>query len=65
MGDGEITRLAYSTSRTKKSLRTTVPSFIVKTFGLDAGDMLDWSIKAEGGELIIIVRPIKGAKKEN
>jgi len=29
-----------------------------------AGDMLDWSIKAEGGEIIIIVKPIKVEKKE-
>jgi len=63
MAGGEITKLAYSTSKSKLSLKTTVPAFIVKQFGLKAGDMLDWSIKAEGGELIIIVKPIKAMEK--
>jgi len=59
MPGGEITKLALATSKTKASLRTTVPSFIVKQFDLKPGDMLDWSIKAEGGTLIILVKPIK------
>lgn len=59
MGDGKITKLAYTTSRTKKSLRTTVPSFIVKALDLNVGDMLSWSLRVENGELVIIVKSIK------
>jgi|BEDMetMinimDraft_2_1075160.scaffolds.fasta_scaffold01933_3 SpoVT / AbrB like domain. len=41
------------------SLRTTVPIGIVKQFNLSEGDELSWEIRAEGGELIIAVRPKK------
>lgn len=42
-----------------KSLRTTVPSGIVKLLDLREGDHLKWEIKADNGELLIVVRPIK------
>lgn len=58
MTGGEETTLAYASSKSK-SLRTTIPYFIVKQFNLEAGDKLDWSIRAENGELLIIVKPIK------
>jgi hypothetical protein len=32
---------------------------IVKQFGLNDDDKLDWILKAEGRELIIIIKPIK------
>ncbi len=35
---------------------------IVKQFNLSEGDRLNWKIKAEGGELIIVVRPLKSDK---
>ncbi len=41
------------------SLRTTVPSAIINHFNLVDGDKLDWTLKAEKGELIIIVKPEK------
>jgi len=57
---GELTKLAYTTSKSKESLKTTVLAFIVKQFGLKAGDYLDWSIAADAsGNLIIIVKPVK------
>ena len=56
---GEITVITKATSKSK-SLRTTVPAGIVKHFNLSKGDKLYWEIKAEGGELIIVVRPLKG-----
>lgn len=60
---GEITILTKATSKSK-SLRTTIPMGIVKQFNLSEGDKLNWEIKAEGGELIIVVRPLlKGVKK--
>lgn len=55
---GEETTLTKAASRTT-SLRTTVPASIVRQFNLNDGDKLDWSLKAEGGEMIIVVQPIK------
>ena len=59
---GEITTLTRATTG-KESLRTTVPMSIVKQFGLTEDDKLDWLIKAEGGELIIQIKPIKNQTK--
>jgi hypothetical protein len=56
---GEITYLNKAATK-GESLRTTVPMSIVKQFGLTEYDKLDWTLKAEGGELIIQVKPIKG-----
>ena len=56
---GETTVLSRATTKSK-SLRTTVPMGIVKQFNLSEGDKLNWEIRAEGGELIIVVKSIKG-----
>jgi len=58
---GGITKLTKAASR-GMSLRTTVPMWIVRQFNLSEGDKLFWEIRAEGGELIIIVRPLRGGK---
>jgi len=55
---GDITSINKATS-TNQSLRTTIPKRIVNQFGLTYNDKLDWIIKAEGGELVIQVKPIK------
>jgi len=55
---GEITNLNKATTK-NESLRTTVPRSIIKQFGLTQDDQLEWNLKAEGGELIIQVKPIK------
>ena len=55
---GEITNLNKATSK-NESLRTTVPRSIVKQFGLTQDDQLEWNLKVEGRELIILVKPIK------
>ena len=55
---GDITSINKATS-TNKSLRTTIPKSIVNQFGLTYNDKLEWIIKAEGGELIILIQPIK------
>lgn len=39
------------------SLRTTVPSYIVKQFKLKAGDKIDWELAVEDGEMRIVVIP--------
>lgn len=53
---GEITTLTKAAPNTI-SLRTTVPANIVRQFNLKEGDKLDWSLKADQGDLIIIVKP--------
>lgn len=58
---GEITVLTKATTRSN-SLRTTIPIGIVKQFNLSEKDELYWEIKAENGELIIIVKPLKVTK---
>ena len=55
---GEITNLNKATTK-NESLRTTVPRSIIKQFGLTENDQLEWFLKAEGGELLIHVKPIK------
>lgn len=41
------------------SFRTTVPAGIMNQFNLKEGDKLDWTIKAENGKLLIIIKPEK------
>lgn len=62
---GETTVLTKATSKSK-SLRTTIPMGIVKQFNLSEGDKLNWEIRADGGKLIIVVKPMKeeGSKHE-
>jgi hypothetical protein len=62
---GEMTTLALN-SPNKASLRTTIPMFIVKQWGLNAGDKLDWSLEARMDEIVIVVKRTKtksGKKK--
>ena len=58
---GEITMLTKATSKSR-SLRTTIPMGIVKQFNLSEGDRLNWEIRVQDRELIIIVRPLKEKK---
>ena len=62
---GEITTLALN-SPNRASLRTTIPMFIVKQWGLHAGDKLDWSLEARKDEIVILVKKaeIKNKKKK-
>jgi antitoxin component of MazEF toxin-antitoxin module len=41
------------------SYRTTVPAAIMNQFNLKDGDQLDWKLKAENGNLIVTIKPIK------
>jgi hypothetical protein len=52
---GEITTLALNSPK-RASLRTTIPMFIVKQWGLRAGDKLDWSLEARRDEIVILVK---------
>ena len=56
--------MVYTTSLNKasgksESLRTTVPISIVHQFGLSEGDELQWTLKAENNDIIVMVEPKK------
>jgi hypothetical protein len=50
----ETTTLALN-ALNKASLRTTIPMFIVKQWGLKSGDKLDWSFSLLDNEMIVVV----------
>ena len=41
------------------SYRTTVPAAIMSQFNLKEGDKLDWELKAENGNILVIIKPEK------
>ena len=51
-----VTRTSLTSTGTG-SLRTTVPSWIVKQFDLCTGDKIEWELKVEGETMIIHVSP--------
>jgi bifunctional DNA-binding transcriptional regulator/antitoxin component of YhaV-PrlF toxin-antitoxin module len=61
---GEITTLALNAPK-KASLRTTIPMFIVRQWGLKPGDKLDWSLEARKNEMIILVRKTENSNNKN
>lgn len=64
MVDGQTTTLTRA-NNTSQSLRTTVPSGIIKQFDLQEKDKLKWKLKAKGEDvMIIIITPIKTDKEE-
>jgi bifunctional DNA-binding transcriptional regulator/antitoxin component of YhaV-PrlF toxin-antitoxin module len=60
---GELTTLALNAPN-KASLRTTIPMFIVKQWGLKPGDKLDWSLESKRNEIVIIVRKTTASTKK-
>jgi hypothetical protein len=55
MTRGHVTRLARATTRSG-SLRTTVPSGVVKDLDLELGDRLRWVVRArDDGTLVVEV----------
>ena len=58
---GETTKLVNAKT-SSDSLRTTVPSFIVKTLHLESGDELSWDIESLE-EKTLRVRIIKGENR--
>lgn len=58
---GFETKIAKA-STIANSFRTTVPAVIMNQFKLKEGDKLDWTLDAEKGEIIVIVKPIKKSK---
>jgi len=53
----EITVLTKASTKSNRSLRTTVPIGIVRHFNLVEGDKLIWELRAEEGKLVVVLRP--------
>jgi bifunctional DNA-binding transcriptional regulator/antitoxin component of YhaV-PrlF toxin-antitoxin module len=47
-------------ANTTNSLRTTIPSDIVKEIDLNVGDLLIWSIDQQKGKKIVIIKKVEG-----
>ena len=61
---GELATLVLNAPN-KASLRTTIPMFIVKQWGLKPGDKLDWSLESRGrNEIVIVVRKMSVITKK-
>mgnify|MGYP000952278001 FL=1 len=58
MLSGQVTTLTRANKNTE-SLRTTVPSSIIKQFGLEDGDKLIWKLEPGNKRLVIKVEPRK------
>jgi bifunctional DNA-binding transcriptional regulator/antitoxin component of YhaV-PrlF toxin-antitoxin module len=54
----EVTTLTKATTKSD-SLRTTVPSYIVKLFELKEGDKIIWTSKISEGQITVTVKPLK------
>ena len=57
---GTETVAVLATSKSK-SLRTTIPFFVVKQVGLENGDHLEWELDKDGDAWHAIVRKKRGA----
>jgi|TARA_R100001463_G_scaffold54391_1_gene105467 hypothetical protein len=59
MARGATSTVLVPIGGASKSLRTTVPMWIIKQFNLDAGSKLNWRIDIEGDEMLIKVSPVE------
>jgi len=46
-----------STGGGSRSLRTTVPMWIVEHFGLNAGDDVHWKFVVQEGQIVVVMTP--------
>tara|TARA_R110000796_G_scaffold7104_6_gene24782 strand:+ start:350 stop:553 length:204 start_codon:yes stop_codon:yes gene_type:complete len=46
-----------STGGGSRSLRTTVPMWIVEHFNLGAGDNVDWRFTIQEGQIVVVMTP--------
>jgi len=59
MADAQTTTLIRANT-TSRSLRTTVPAFIIRQFDLEEKDNLRWNLEAEKNKIIITAQPKRG-----
>lgn len=58
MPRGQITSLTKA-NKSSESLRTTVPSSVIKQFDLREGDKLRWWFETDKKEIYIKIEPVK------
>lgn len=57
MPETNVTRLVLANK--SNSLRTTIPSHIIRQFDLKEGDQLEWSLEIKKGKMALGVKPKK------
>ena len=57
MARSTTTTTLVPTGGGSRSLRTTIPMWIVKQFDLSAGSKIEWSLSAHSGKMSIHVTP--------
>jgi len=63
MPRGQITSLTKA-NKTSESLRTTVPSSVIKQFDLKEGDQLRWRFETDKkGEIFVKIEPVKVSRE--
>ncbi len=60
MGTKNTSTVLVSTGGGSRSLRTTIPMWIVDHYNLDAGDKVSWKFKVENGDMVVMLRPLRG-----
>ena len=56
-----VDRTSLVIANKSDSLRTTVPSHIIKQFKLKAADQLEWNLVVDNNTLRIVIMPLKAA----
>jgi|TARA_R110002051_G_scaffold104342_1_gene176790 antitoxin component of MazEF toxin-antitoxin module len=57
MGSKKSATMLVSTGGGSRSLRTTIPMWIVEHFNLSAGDSVRWKFKVDEGQIIVVMTP--------
>ena len=57
MGSKKSATTLESTGGGSRSLRTTIPMWIVEHFNLDAGDSVNWRFEVNEGQIIVVMTP--------
>ncbi len=47
-------------ANTTKSLRTTIPTDVVKEVDLKEGDLLIWSVDQQKGKKVVVIKKVEG-----
>lgn len=57
MGSKKTATMLVSTGGGSRSLRTTIPMWIVEHFDLGAGDSVNWKFDVNEGQIIVVMTP--------
>jgi len=57
MGSKKSATTLVSTGGGSRSLRTTIPMWIVEHFDLSAGDNVNWKFEVSEGQIIVVMTP--------